>query len=68
MFSKSIVTSDKKISYQDANHILRKQDSDNQELQTTLLNLQAVAEILDKKYKASDIYEIMKTSTLPREM
>ena len=63
MFSKSIVTSDKKISYQDANHILRKQDSDNQELQTTLLNLQAVAEILDKKYKASDIYEIMKTST-----
>ena len=28
MFVKSIVTSDKKISYQEANHILRKQDSD----------------------------------------
>lgn len=63
MFVKSIVTSDKKISYQEANHILRKQDSDNQQLQQTLLNLQDVASILDKKYKASDIYEIMKTST-----
>lgn len=63
MFVKSIVTSDKKISYQEANHILRKQDSDNPKLQQTLLNLQEVATILDKKYKASDIYEIMKTST-----
>ena len=63
MFVKSIVTSDKKISYQEANHILRKQDSDNPELQQTLLNLQEVATILDRKYKASDIYEIMKNST-----
>ena len=63
MFVKSIVTSDKKISYQEANHILRKQDSDNPKLQQTLLNLQEVATILDRKYKASDIYEIMKTST-----
>ncbi len=63
MFAKSIVTSNKKISYQDANHILRKKDSDNQQLQETLLNLQQVASILDKKYKTSDIYEIMKSSS-----
>ena len=61
-FSKSIVTSDKKLSYQQVNHILRK-GTDDKQLETTLKNLQEVATCLDKKYQSSPLYETMKNST-----
>ena len=61
-FSKSIITSNKKTSYQEVNHIIRKGCEDKQ-LEETVRNLQEVTEWLEKKYSSSTLYEVMKTSS-----
>lgn len=61
-FSKSIITSNKKMSYQEVNQILKK-GTDDKQLEETIRNLQAVATSLDKKYKTSQLYETVKAST-----
>lgn len=61
-FSKSIITSNRKMSYQEVNQILKK-GTDDKQLEETIRNLQAVATSLDKKYKTSQLYETVKAST-----
>lgn len=61
-FSKSIITSNKKTTYQEVNHIIRKGCEDKQ-LEETVRNLNEVTEYLDKKYPTSTLYEAMKSSS-----
>ena len=61
-FVKSIVRSSKKASYAEIDSILKKGTSD-QQLQETITNLQAVTDILDKKYKSEKLYEQIKEYT-----
>lgn len=63
-FSKSIVTNRKKLSYHEANDIL-KHGTEDKELEETLINLHEVTAILERKSKAnsSPVYETMKNST-----
>ena len=61
-FLKTIITVSKNNSYEEINEVLRN-GSENQELNETVFNLQNVANILDKKYKALDLYEQIKENT-----
>ena len=61
-FLKTIITVNKNNSYEEINEVLRN-GSENQELNETVFNLQNVANILDKKYKALDLYEQIKENT-----
>ena len=61
-FSKSIITSNKKTSYQEVNHIIRK-GCEDKKLEETVKNLYAVTTYLDNKYKSSPLYETMKISS-----
>ena len=61
-FSKSIITSNKKTTYEEVNDIIKK-GSDDKKLEETVRNLQAVTTFLDRKYKPSSLYETMKASS-----
>ena len=61
-FYKSIVTSKKKLSYHDANSILKK-GCEDPTLQETLLALQEVTTILDRRNISSSVYETVKEVT-----
>lgn len=58
-FVKSVVTNNKRLSFEEADHILEK-GSDNKELEETLRNLQNIAAIIGNKYKGSDLYSKVK--------
>lgn len=58
-FIKTIVTNNKRLTYDKANSILEK-GSDDEMLLETLSNLKEVTEIIDKKYVTLDIYESIK--------
>ena len=61
-FVKSIVRSSKKTTYYEIDSILKKGSKD-QQLQEVVTNLQAVTNILDKRYKADKLYEQIKEYT-----
>lgn len=61
-FVKSIVKSDLKTTYEQIDDVLRK-GSKNKELERLVNTLQEVTEILDRKFKVSEIYERVKTSS-----
>ena len=58
-FPKTITTNNKRLTYEEADNILKRGTSDKQ-LERTIKNLQAVTACLEKKYKATDIYEQVK--------
>ena len=58
-FPKTITTNNKKTTYEEVDNILKRGSSDK-ELERTIKNLQAVTACLEKKYKATDIYEQVK--------
>lgn len=58
-FFKTVTTSNKKTSFTEIDEILS-HGSSNKQLQETVFNLQKVAEILDKRYRPSTLYEEMK--------
>ncbi|MCI8459865.1 MAG: RNB domain-containing ribonuclease [Bacilli bacterium] len=60
-YIKSIIKSNKKTTYEEVNKVLEHGTSDT-EFEETVLNLQAVTELLDKKYKPSEFYEKIKES------
>ena len=60
-FKKTIVRSDMKATYGQINDVLSR-GSDNKELEYLVKCLYEVTEIIDKKYKVSDIYEKLKVS------
>ena len=60
-FVKSITRNNKQLTYEEANQILVK-GTDSHQLQKTLENLAAVATILEKKYKGTELYEKVKES------
>lgn len=62
-FQKTIIESNKQATYKEIDKIL-KHGSKDKELQDVVFNLQAVTELLDRKYKAGDqVYENVKAST-----
>lgn len=61
-FMKSIVNSNKKTTYNEINNVLAK-GSDDKDLQETIMNLQEVTQILDKKYVPTKLYEQIKEYT-----
>ena len=58
-FFKSIVTNQKRATFQEIDDVLE-HGSSNKQLQETVFNLQKVAELLDKRYRPSTLYEQMK--------
>ena len=58
-FPKTITTNNKRLTYDEADDII-KNGSNNKELETTIKNLQIVTAILGKKYKTTEIYEQVK--------
>ena len=61
-FQKTIIESNKQTTYKEIDKIL-KHGSKDKELQEVVFNLQAVTELLDRKYKGDNIYENIKAST-----
>ena len=60
-FKKTIVKSDMKATYEQIDDVLRK-GSKNKELEELVNCLQGVTEIIDRKYKVSEIYEKVKNN------
>ena len=58
-FPKSIITNNKRLSFEEADRILEK-GTDNKELEDTLRNLQELSIIISKKFVGSDLYEKIK--------
>ena len=58
-FLKTIITSNKMATYEEIDDVIKKGCS-NRKLYDTVFNLKRVAEILDRKYRAKDIYEQIK--------
>ena len=58
-FKKTIITSNKKCTYKEIDKVL-KEGSTNKDLQQTIDYLQEVTDILDKKYKGTELYEQVK--------
>ncbi len=61
-FSKSIITVNKNMIYQEVNEIIE-QGVENKELQRTIQALKEVTNILNRKYHTIDLYEQIKEST-----
>ena len=61
-FKKTIVKSDVKATYEQIDEVLRKGSKDKQ-LEDLVNTLQEVTEIIDKKYKVSEIYEKVKNNS-----
>ena len=58
-FPKTITTNNKRLTYDEADSII-KNGSNDKKLETTIKNLQIVTAILGKKYKTTEIYEKVK--------
>jgi len=58
-FPKTITTNNKKLTYDEADNIL-KHGTNNKELERTIKNLQKITAILGQKYKTTEIYEQVK--------
>ena len=58
-FEKTIVKSNKKLSYNEANKILAKGSGDS-ELDRTMSNLERVANLIERKYRGTELYEKVK--------
>mgnify|MGYP002853161556 CR=1 FL=1 len=61
-FKKTITTSRKKCTYREIDEILEKGCSDR-ELEETVRHLQALTDILEKRYKGTELYEQIKESS-----
>ena len=61
-FVKTIITNNKKMTYTDVDKVL-KNGSKDKKLEETIQNLQIVTDLLDKKYKGTDLYEQVKENT-----
>lgn len=62
-FLKTIITSNKKTTYQEVDKILDKGSTDER-LQSTVMNLEEVTECLARHYHPSELYEMVKENSL----
>lgn len=62
-FIKSIIRSNKRMTYDEVDDILKK-GTDNSDLLETITNLKEITDILDKKSKVSDLYKSIKENTI----
>lgn len=62
-FIKSIIHSNKRMTYDEVDDIL-KNGTDNSDLLETITNLKEITDILDKKSKGSDLYNSIKENTI----
>lgn len=61
-FLKTIITSNRKTTYEEINEVL-KHGSKDKRLQETVATLEEVTELLDRRYKGEELYENVKANT-----